>query len=334
MPLELHSPEVMHGRRGRLGELTSRTRARMIDLVSRMTLHKAGLALVYHRIGDPPGDPRYELVPQLGLDEFTRQVHALARRYRVVFASELPRAVASRRRGGRFPVALTFDDSLVSHVRIAAPVLGEAGLPATFFLNGDGSRREPFWWEDLQRAVDRQALDPDSLPGLDTAEIAAVCERRPGAIRRLAAAFERVDPSRRRALEARLRERAGTQLERSLTATEIGALAAQGFEIGFHTLDHEALPALDDASLRRALDDGRSALAAAAGRPIRLLAYPHGKADERVAEAARSAGYELAYAGSARSVQAGAPALLLPRWEPPFDGGSAFELAVARSLRR
>ena len=68
-------------------------------------------------------------------------------------------------------------------------------------------------------------------------------------------------------------------------------LARAGFEIGFHTRDHRPLPELTDDELARALVDGRAALEEAAGRRLRVLAYPHGSADERVAAAARSAGH-------------------------------------------
>lgn len=320
-------------RRGWPDERSSRLRARLIDLASRLTSHRAGLALVYHGVGDPPGDPRYELVPRLGLEAFNAQVTLLARRYRVVAASELPRAVVSRRRGGRFPVALTFDDNLVSHVRVAAPVLAAAGVQATFFLNGATAERDSFWWEDLQRAFDRQTLDLSMLAGVDGAEVEGVQERRPGALRRLASAIEQLEVPLRSVVVDRLRDSASNDLDRRLTAADVRALAATGFEIGFHTVDHDVLPTLDDDGLRRALETGREALADAAGQPIRVLAYPHGKADARVAEAAQRARYDLAYAGSGRPVHPGAPPTLLPRWEPPFNGGGVFALAVARSLR-
>jgi peptidoglycan/xylan/chitin deacetylase (PgdA/CDA1 family) len=316
VPLELHASE-QRSRKSRLRELAGGARARAIDLVHRLTAAKVGAALVYHRVGDPQDDPRSTLVPRLGLEAFTRQVQLLRRRYRLVAASELPQAVAQRRRGGRFPVALTFDDNLWSHARLAGPLLQESGVPATFFLNGVPDGRA-FWWEDLQAAVDRQLL-PDH-------------EQRAG-IRDFAATIEALPQHERRELAARLRRRAGVRVEPRLTTDAVVALARHGFEIGFHTLEHDLLTALDDASLPRALADGRDELAREIGRPISLLAYPHGKADERVAAAARAVGYELAYAGSSRPVRADASPMLLPRWEPPFSAGAEFELALARMLR-
>jgi peptidoglycan/xylan/chitin deacetylase (PgdA/CDA1 family) len=331
LTLEIHAArELESGSHGRLHELVARTRARAIDAVARLTAAKVGLALVYHGVGDPQGDRRVELVPSLALETFARQVAVLRGRYNVVPAADLPRAVAVRRRGGRFPVALTFDDSLPSHARLAAPVLNDAGAPATFFLNGV-SERKSFWWQDLQRVVDRQQLGP-SVDGVREELVAAARERRPSGIRRLAGAIQELVPAARRELARELRSRV---VQDGLVAgsEDVAALARAGFAIGFHTLEHDVMPALDDESLQQALTEGREQLAHAAGQPVTLLAYPHGKTDDRVAAAAAAAGYLLAFAGSGRPLRGDDPPLQLPRWEPPFSAGAEFELALARTLR-
>lgn len=318
----------------RLQQTALRLRARAIDLVTRLSSRKAGLALVYHEVGDPPGDPGSEILPSLGISEFVQQLEGLKRRYRLVPASKLPAAVRSRRRGTRFPVSLTFDDDLASHGRLAAPILSELGLPATFFLNGtwfEGPSR--FWWQDLQSALDGQVLRPEDVAGIDPAEVTAALARRPGAARRLAAAIEQSEPSRRRVVAARLRELAGDDRGPQLRADDVRSLSARGFEIGFHTLEHPRLTLLTDAELKAALADGRERLEAESGRAIRLLSYPHGKADDRVAAAASAAPYDIAYAGGGSPVRGDSDPMMVPRWEPPPTGGAAFELAVARAIR-
>jgi len=72
-------------------------------------------------------------------------------------------------------------------------------------------------------------------------------------------------------------------------------LAAQGIEIGSHTVSHPHLPELGDAELRHELVDSREEIEARLGRPCRFLAYPYGDNDARVRVAARRAGYIAAY---------------------------------------
>ena len=74
---------------------------------------------------------------QLPLAQSWLEAHAsCVRVVRIVRAEDLPAMVAARRRWHRFPVAITFDDDLASHVRLALPALTRLGVQATFFLTG------------------------------------------------------------------------------------------------------------------------------------------------------------------------------------------------------
>jgi peptidoglycan/xylan/chitin deacetylase (PgdA/CDA1 family) len=114
----------------------------------------------------------------------------------------------------------------------------------------------------------------------------------------------------------------------------IAALAAAGFEIGFHTLGHYLLPTLDDAALSNALAHGRARLEAVGGRPVTMIAYPHGKADRRVAAAARAAGYELGFTAWAEPAGPHADPLMIGRLEPMAESVVDFARAVAATLAR
>ena len=46
------------------------TVARLIELRCRLSARNVGLALCYHRVGDPEGDPLRELVPAIGTKRF------------------------------------------------------------------------------------------------------------------------------------------------------------------------------------------------------------------------------------------------------------------------
>jgi peptidoglycan/xylan/chitin deacetylase (PgdA/CDA1 family) len=117
----------------------------------RLTPLKAGVAVYWHGVGDPQEDPGVHLVPRMGLALFRGQLRYIAGHHRPVRASELHTAIAERRLGQRFPVALTFDDDLSSHRQVGLELLPDAGAPATFFLCGatlDGPHL--FWWQRLE----------------------------------------------------------------------------------------------------------------------------------------------------------------------------------------
>ena len=297
-----------------LRNVLRRGAARALGFALRLSGRRAGLVLVYHDLAERTGNPARELVPPHSVSLFEAQIRHVISRYRVVPAVRLQSAASERMRGRRFPVAITFDDDLVSHLRLAAPVLRHLGVSATFFLTGASLERpSPFWWQRLQAAVDR---------GLDTGE---------EGIHELASRLEGMRADERAAVVAPLEE--GVP-EPGLRGAEVRALAEGGFDVGFHTLRHECLTHLDDGALREALVDGRAALEAASGRTLDAVAYPHGKADERVARAARSAGFQVGFTGRYEPVEPSTSPLLLGRIEPTFGELTDFAVQLVGALRK
>ena len=300
--------------------------------VSRLGAKSAGAVIVYHRVGSSGGNPKLEILPAISIGEFDKQLRHIRRRYRVVPASKILEATGQRRRGGRFPVAITFDDDLHCHVEHALPALRRVGLTATFFLTG-ASFEAPhaFWWEDLQRAVDGRLVAADALPGVQEADLRDALERRPRAIFRVAEAIEALDRPGRARVEAALRAAVGAPADLGLRTADVRMLVSAGCEIGFHTRGHDALPALSDADLEHALVEGRTDVEAAAGDSVTVIAYPHGKADVRVAEAARAAGFVSGFTTQRHTVSTDANALLLPRIVPALSA-KKMTMRLARAI--
>jgi peptidoglycan/xylan/chitin deacetylase (PgdA/CDA1 family) len=290
---------------------------------------RAGVALLYHGVDRRQGDPKTELSPPVEENIFARQLHYLRKHHRVVRPEDFAAAIASRRRGERFPVCLTFDDDLAQHVDFAMPALRSQSIPATFFLCGASlDRPASSWWERLQRAV-----DAGHTPGMLTRLLppdTPLRDRDRIDIRQLGRAVESLTPDQRREFSERLLDEAGPDPPDSGLAREgVGTLAGAGFAIGFHTRDHDTLTSLTDEELERSMEEGREELSQAAGTPLHTIAYPHGRADARVANAARRAGFELGFIGT--RLAATGPAsdpLLLDRCDTVALGPSLGEFAI------
>jgi peptidoglycan/xylan/chitin deacetylase (PgdA/CDA1 family) len=87
---------------------------------------------------------------------------------------------------------------------------------------------------------------------------------------------------------------AGTTYADELTSMDwedLRELAGRGWEIGTHTRTHRRLTQLDDADLTDELESSRFECERELCEPCRSIAYPYGAVDERVAAAARAAGY-------------------------------------------
>lgn len=84
------------------------------------------------------------------------------------------------------------------------------------------------------------------------------------------------------------------RLMRSVDWPMLERLLEAGWDVGSHTMSHARLPALDDEELAQELLDSRRQLEARLGS-CRMLAYPFGDWDARVATAAAAAGYSFAF---------------------------------------
>ena len=298
--------------------------AAALDRALRLTGSEIGLALVYHGLRDDSEVPGpVDVAGSTAAATFREQLASVGRTYRLVHASDLREAARSRRRGDRFPLAITFDDDLRSHVDVALPILRENGAVATFFLTG-ASLTGPasFWWERVERSLATGSGTELLEPGDPDQAVATVAE---------------LPREERRVLSDALLERLGGELEGTgLRAEHVTELAAE-HEIGFHTREHERLPTLDDDDLTLALCEGTDALEQAAGAPLRSVAYPHGDADERVAAAARNAGFESGWTTAGAAVRPDSDPYLMARLYPSAASSahlaSQLSLAVWRATR-
>ncbi|MGI8873788.1 MAG: hypothetical protein ACR2KP_05580 [Egibacteraceae bacterium] len=160
-----------------------------------------GAAIVFHAVHPQAGDPDVEIEPAVAAGRLDAAVGYLADHYRLVGASELPSAASGRTRGGRLPIAVTFDDDLPCHREYAAPIFERHGAGATAFLCG---ARSPFWWQLLQVAVDTRAIGPQALDPVPAHLVEEALARRPRAIGRLAKAVEDLPAVHRACVSARL----------------------------------------------------------------------------------------------------------------------------------
>jgi peptidoglycan/xylan/chitin deacetylase (PgdA/CDA1 family) len=270
------------------------------------------MVLVYHRIGVPRSPC---LIPTVLEEEFRSHLETLQAIGEIVPVSRL----LAERRSTRLRFALTFDDDDLCHVDVVLPILLEQGLHATFFLSGRSLHGlGPYWFQALENLVrDRGVVAVAELLGVvgrDAHELASICETSPPLQAKLEAADER-------------------QTE-ALNEAQLAVLSGAGMGIGFHSLHHRPVTALENADLEIALTEGRSNLEAAAGVPITFFAYPHGKADARIASRVRAAGYEAAWTGWPNPITRRADPFLLGRWEPGAIPSSELVLRATGRVAR
>jgi peptidoglycan/xylan/chitin deacetylase (PgdA/CDA1 family) len=295
------------------------------DAIARRQASPSLCVVNYHRILESH-DPLLESEPDVAT--FRWQMALLADCFNV---APLRQALADLECGRLAPrtVCITFDDGYRSVHDLALPVLEEFGLPATVFVTSGHVGQGNMWNDRIIDAV--QALPPGDLDltglGLGHYALHTIDDRKRAAAG-LTEASKYLPPPARAALVERLAALAGQGLSRDLMLTPamVADLDRRGVEIGAHTVTHPILTSLDDASARAEIRAGKEQLEAMIGKPVRLFAYPNGKAgkdfDARHVAMVREAGFEAAFTTAVGAITRGQDRFALPRsrpWDPtPF----------------
>ena len=259
------------------------------------------LTLNYHRVAEPEDcDFDRDLISATP-GGFASQLDFLARNADVVGLADVPDVIAARRRG-RF-VLITFDDGYADNAAVAAPLLKDRGLPATFFLtSGFLDDRRPAWWDEIAWMVRRSEAGRVELPAyglsVDTADRAA-------AMKAVIEHYKTLPPGETAAYLDAVADACGTgrcpaEVADALWMTwdDARRLVAGGFTVGGHTVSHPVLSRLPAGEQAREVADNRRRIVAELGVEPTAFSYPVGQPDSFTTQTKRAvaaAGYETAF---------------------------------------
>lgn len=262
--------------------------------------------LTYHRVLSDERSVDYPF-PSLAmpLSAFRAQMRWLSARgdvlplARALAHEARPRANSAR--SSRPVFALTFDDGYEDSHAIAADVLEEFGLRGTFFVTtGFVGTRELMWFD--KSALLFSGVDPSVRDQIVTrvcgASVLDRCPPRQSNGAAWTAFLKSRRPEERRAVLSSLELAAGGPPAvdgfQAMSIADVVDLHRRGHEIGSHTVSHALLPTLDDAELRREIEEARDVLAIWLGTVVPGFCYPNGDHDERVIRAVAQAGHTYA----------------------------------------
>lgn len=252
---------------------------------------------MYHRVLPDGESGRYPLRNLVVTESrFRSHVEWLSRHCRVRTVREAMAGGDGDSSDHRPTVCLTFDDGYWDNFKVAAPILEEAGVRATFYVATDFVVGVPFWFDVASEAWGR--LGAGRVQQI-LASIAPRHRERPasGSVDAWLGFLKRgCTPVERSGIVAAIAAEMPPlcRLFSAMTPEQVRELGRRGHEIGSHTVTHPSLPKLEEAQLRMELKESRHRLEEWTGCEVRGLCYPGGDHDPRVVAAAASAGYRHA----------------------------------------
>jgi peptidoglycan/xylan/chitin deacetylase (PgdA/CDA1 family) len=295
------------------------------------------LILLWHNV---EGTWYHPSPPGIGTQGLACQLRRLSRLATIV---PLADALNTLRSGNSLPpraVSLTFDDGYRDNLELAAPLLRELELPATFFLvPGVLSREVRPWWEELAWGFTCASRPSVTWEGR-TLPARGERARRSSflwAAERLKT-FDRTDLERAVDQLLELLQPTGRPDHDELFLDWDGArnLIRQGFAVGSHSMYHTVLSRETPEEQVRNLVASRARLEAELDAPIELVAYPSGTRndyDQSTIDAARQAGHSYGLAAHAGVHTPRTSPYAVPRFVMvPIQG--FFEILTRRVMRR
>jgi peptidoglycan/xylan/chitin deacetylase (PgdA/CDA1 family) len=271
----------------------------LVDALERRDTGRSHLfaVLTYHRILDPERHPSVYPGYCVHPAEFERQMRAFAARYQVIGLQTLLDAREKRAPLPRRSLLLTFDDAYRDFAEFGWPVLKALRLPATLFVPTDYPDRPDrwFWWERLYEVLSLADRDRplDTPAGRLRIRDAAT---RIWAFRRLRSYCKQRDGDAATLVEELARQvGAPAPVNPVLNWVALRGLREEGVAIAPHSRSHRQLPTLSQRELDDELRGSRVDLEREIGPTPACLAYPAGAHDPSVVEAARDAGYRVAF---------------------------------------
>jgi len=260
---------------------------------------KGRLCIVtYHRIL-ASHDPLLASEPDI--ETFRWQMKLLADCFNVLPLHDAIQNLQRRRMPPR-AVCITFDDGYRSIHDLALPILQEFNLPSTVFATTGYMGAGNMWNDRIIEAVRQLPSGPLDLreAGLGMHSLDDINSRK-GVVEKLNEKSKYLLPQARLDVIDILERRVGSAAASDLMLSRdmIATLSREGVEIGGHTVTHPILTRLEDDAARREIVDNKQVLEAITGKPLRLFAYPNGKAgvdfDKRHVRMVGEAGYSAAF---------------------------------------
>ena len=296
--------------------------------VTRLARRMAGpgsVILMYHSVQDRPEDYANSIGRSLmhKSTDFRKHLETLAKHYNPVTIDDIWTSLTEAKPLPPKSVAITFDDGYLDNFEIAAPVLNQYGIRATFYLMVDAieGQRVP-WFSRLRHAfaITKKEMWSDSLGG-GILSLSHLAGRAAG----FGAACEHCSR-----LTGMAQSRAVEMIESDLETAPLAdgrklmmnwdqarRLHGMGHIVGAHTLSHPNVAYVSEAEAEREMSASKIKIEKELAAPVFHFSYPHPALNpnwnERTLSISRRIGYRTAVTTVNTRVKPETNPLTLPR---------------------
>lgn len=278
-------------------------RSRLLQVAGRLRGSSAAILMYHSVMEDPASQEAYlgEIIHSRKV--FRAQMEVVARRFHPTSLHQVGHFLKG---AGEIPdraVVVTFDDGYRDNYEIAAPVLNELGVPATFYATVDCVERRTLPWPARLRFVLRNTAKEcwtDSSGGIWP--LSNDMEREKALLRSCDECCQLTGTVQEKYV-ASLSEQLDTQVPAEsgalmMSYDQMRALVRQGHVVGSHTMTHPNMAYVNPEVARCEMTLSKQRLEQELGGPVPHFAYPCPALSphwtEQTVATSRAVGYETA----------------------------------------
>jgi peptidoglycan/xylan/chitin deacetylase (PgdA/CDA1 family) len=253
--------------------------SRLLQAAGRLRGPSAAI-LMYHSVMEDPGSQEAYLGEIIHSQKvFRQQIELLARRFRPTSLDQVERFINGKAEIPDRAVVVTFDDGYTDNYEIAAPVLNELGVPATFYATVECVDRRMLPWPARLRFCFRKTKQKrwtdssgkvwplSNQPERESAFLRSCdeCCQLTGAVQ------EKYVASVANELDNQVPVDSGALM---MNYDQMRALVRQGHIVGSHTLTHPNMAYVNSDVARHEMIESKRRLEQELGNPVLHFAYP------------------------------------------------------------
>jgi peptidoglycan/xylan/chitin deacetylase (PgdA/CDA1 family) len=236
--------------------------------------------LMYHSVMEDPGSQEIYLGMTIRSQKvFRQQIELLARQFRPTSLDQVEQFINGKAKIPERAVVVTFNDGYTDNYEIAAPVLNELGVPATFYVTvGCVDRKTPPWPAHLRYCfrTTKQKRWTDSSG--NSWPLSSTQQRESAFLRSCdeccqltSMVQERYVASLASELDAQVPVDSGALM---MNYDQMRALVKQGHIVGSHTMTHPNMAYVNSGVARHEMMESKRRLEEELATPVLHFAYP------------------------------------------------------------
>jgi peptidoglycan/xylan/chitin deacetylase (PgdA/CDA1 family) len=272
-------------------------------IMSRKSLTNIGIIML-HGVHDREMEKQsLSLRSSILKSELIKNLKAISRLYSIISLDEAIDILEGKVPWRKRCIVLTFDDSLKCMANIAAPLLAELGLTATFYISTDViETQKPYWWSRLEYSI-LNAKNPHrelTIPSGKKYSLEHTSFRRNDFPLKMD--LKNLFPTELNETIKYIEEQLGASLLKVKEETiadvlnwdDVKSISNLGMTIGGHTVTHPNLNLLSDDELLNELETSKKLIEHRLGISCDHFAYPTGFHSPKVLKAVQDCGYRSA----------------------------------------